>query len=103
MFRLSNSDREESTAAVRSQNAMMAGEKTVVRQAELSVLASPDHEGVVLFKCKDRVRSVDPQRHLGLHAFSYKHLSNGKFDQDVWTVHSQIAHNDGGAVNDHKQ
>ena len=31
----------------------MTRKKTVVRQAELSVLAPADHEGIVLIKCED--------------------------------------------------
>jgi len=31
---------------------VMTREKTVVRQAELSILASPDEEGIVLVECK---------------------------------------------------
>jgi hypothetical protein len=31
---------------------VVAREKTVVRQAKLSILASPDHKGVMLIKCE---------------------------------------------------
>ena len=34
------------------ENAVMARKETVVRQAELSILAAPDHECVVLVECE---------------------------------------------------
>ena len=34
------------------ENAVMSRKKTVVRQAKLSILASPDHKCVVLIKCE---------------------------------------------------
>ncbi|HSU25423.1 MAG TPA: hypothetical protein VLI65_05550, partial [Pyrinomonadaceae bacterium] len=34
------------------ENAVVAREETVVRQAELSILAAPDHKCVVLIECE---------------------------------------------------
>jgi hypothetical protein len=34
------------------EDTVMARKKTIVRQAKLSILASPDHECIVLIKCE---------------------------------------------------
>ena len=83
------------------QDAVMARKETVVRKAELCILASTNHEGVVLFKCE-----IASGLRTGYDMEGYTHSAINIYSRGIFReefVPGSLINEHGQAINYYKQ